>query len=228
MKFPDIFIKRPVWAVVISALILILGLRSISSLPVAQWPRTENAIVTITTSYYGADAATIAGFITQPLESAIAQAQGIDYLSSSSVSGVSTITATLRLNYDATTALTEINTQVTSVRNPLPAQAQQPVLSVAAGQTTDAMYIGFFSDVLPANNITDYLVSGRKTPLRFDRGRANSRDSGRAPVRPARLIGSGQVGGPQSFRAGMSMPRCRTTTIYLRSVRPKARWSPWI
>ncbi|MDN7903355.1 efflux RND transporter permease subunit [Burkholderia diffusa] len=157
MKFTDIFIKRPVWAVVISALILILGLRSIASLPIAQWPRTENAVVTITTNYYGADASTIAGFITQPLESAIAQAQGIDYLSSSSVSGVSTITATLRLNYDATKALTEINTQVNSVRNQLPAQAQQPILSVAVGQTTDAMYIGFYSDVLPTNNITDYL-----------------------------------------------------------------------
>ncbi|MBU9610632.1 efflux RND transporter permease subunit [Burkholderia multivorans] len=165
MKFTDIFIKRPVWAVVISALILILGLRSMSSLPVAQWPRTENAVVTITTNYYGADAATIAGFITQPLESAIAQAQGIDYLSSTSVTGVSTITATLRLNYDATKALTEINTQVNSVRNQLPAQAQQPVLSVAVGQTTDAMYIGFYSDVLPTNNITDYLVRVVKPKL---------------------------------------------------------------
>ncbi|AIO31159.1 acrB/AcrD/AcrF family protein [Burkholderia cenocepacia] len=165
MKFTDIFIKRPVWAVVISALILILGLRSMSSLPVVQWPRTENAVVTITTNYYGADAATIAGFITQPLESAIAQAQGIDYLSSTSVTGVSTITATLRLNYDATKALTEINTQVNSVRNQLPAQAQQPVLSVAVGQTTDAMYIGFYSDVLPTNNITDYLVRVVKPKL---------------------------------------------------------------
>jgi multidrug efflux pump len=165
VKFTDIFIKRPVWAVVISALILILGLRSMSSLPVAQWPRTENAVVTVTTAYYGADAATIAGFITQPLESAIAQAQGIDYLSSSSVAGVSTITATLRLNYDATKALTEINTQVTSVRNQLPVQAQQPVLSVAVGQTTDAMYIGFDSDVLPTNNITDYLIRVVKPKL---------------------------------------------------------------
>ena len=165
MKFTDIFIKRPVWAVVISALILILGMRSMFSLPVAQWPRTENAVVTITTNYYGADAATIAGFITQPLESAIAQAQGIDYLSSTSVTGVSTITATLRLNYDATKALTEINTQVASVRNQLPAQAQQPVLTVAVGQTTDAMYIGFYSDVLPTNNVTDYLVRVVKPKL---------------------------------------------------------------
>ena len=100
MGFTDVFIKRPVWAIVISLLILILGLRSIFGLPVNQWPRTENAVVTVTTSYYGADSATVAGFITQPLETAIAQAQGIDYLSSSSVTGVSVITATLRLNYD--------------------------------------------------------------------------------------------------------------------------------
>ena len=116
MKFTDIFIKRPVWAVVISLLILILGLRSIFGLPVNQWPRTENTVVTITTNYYGADAATVAGFITQPMESAIAQAQGIDYLSSSSITGVSTITATLRLNYDSSKALTEINTQINDSR----------------------------------------------------------------------------------------------------------------
>jgi len=165
MKLTDIFIKRPVWAVVISLLILILGLRSIFGLPVNQWPRTENAVVTITTNYYGADAATVAGFITQPMEAAIAQAQGIDYLSSSSTTGVSTITATLRLNYDSSKALTEINTQINSVKNQLPAQAQQPVLSVAVGQTTDAMYLGFYSDALPTNNITDYLIRVVKPKL---------------------------------------------------------------
>ncbi|MGP0016342.1 efflux RND transporter permease subunit [Pseudomonas sp.] len=165
MKLTDIFIKRPVWAVVISLLILILGLRSIFGLPVNQWPRTENTVVTISTSYYGADAATVAGFITQPLESAIAQAQGIDYLASSSITGVSTITATLRLNYEASKALTEINTQVNSVKNQLPAQAQEPVLTVAVGQTTDAMYLGFYSDTLPTNNITDYLLRVVKPKL---------------------------------------------------------------
>ena len=152
-------------AIVVSALILVLGLRALSDLQVRQYPRTENAVVTVTTTYYGADAQTIAGFITQPLEQAIAQAQGIDYLSSSSATGVSTITATLRLNYDATRALTEIQTQVTSVRNQLPPQAQQPVLTVAVGQTIDAMYMGFRSDVLPANSITDYLVRVVKPKL---------------------------------------------------------------
>jgi multidrug efflux pump len=158
MSFTDTFINKPVLAIVVSALIFVLGLRALAELQVRQYPKTENAVVTITTAYYGADADTIGGFITQPLEQAIAQAQGIDYLSSTSVTGLSTITATLRLNYDANRALTEIQTQVTSVRNQLPPQAQQPVLTVAVGETIDAMYLGFRSDVLPSNSITDYLA----------------------------------------------------------------------
>jgi multidrug efflux pump len=165
MNFTDIFIKRPVLASVISLLIVVLGLRSLFSLPINQYPRTQNAVVTISTTYYGADAATVAGFITQPLESAIAQAQGIDYLSSSSNSGVSTITATLQLNYDSNRALTEITTQVNSVRNQLPQQAQQPVLTVQTGQTTDAMYMGFYSNTLPTNNVTDFLARVVKPKL---------------------------------------------------------------
>ncbi|WP_076591383.1 efflux RND transporter permease subunit [Herminiimonas arsenitoxidans] len=157
MNFTDIFIRRPVLAIVVSLLLVVLGMRSLFSLPINQYPKTQNAVVTISTTYFGADAQTIAGFITQPLEGAIAQAQGIDYLSSSSTSGVSTITATLRLNYDANRALTEISSQVNSVKNQLPVQAQAPVLTVATGQTTDAMYIGFYSDTLPTNNVTDFL-----------------------------------------------------------------------
>ncbi len=165
MNFTDLFIKRPVLATVVSLLILVLGLRSLNSLPVSQYPLTENAVVTITTAYFGANADTVAGFITQPLEAAIAQAQGIDYMSSASTSGVSIITATLRLNYDANRALTQINTQISSVRNQLPPQAQQPVITVQVGQTTDTMYMGFYSDVLPGNNVTDYLLRVVKPKL---------------------------------------------------------------
>ncbi|MCP3724029.1 efflux RND transporter permease subunit [Paraburkholderia sp. CNPSo 3272] len=165
MKFTDIFIERPVLASVVSLLILVLGLRSLAALKVSEYPQTENGVVTITTAYYGASADTMAGFITQPLEAAIAQAQGIDYMSSTSTTGVSTITATLRLNYDSNRALTEINTQIASVRNQLPPQAQQPVLTVQVGQTTDAMYMGFYSDVLPSNNVTDYLLRVVKPKL---------------------------------------------------------------
>ncbi|RAP57072.1 efflux RND transporter permease subunit [Oleiagrimonas sp. MCCC 1A03011] len=165
MNFTDVFIKKPVLAIVVSLLILVLGIKAVSSLTVRQYPKTENATVTVTTAYYGADAQTMAGFVTQPLEQAISQAQGIDYLSSSSTQGVSTITATLRLNYDANRALTEITTQVNSVKNQLPPQAQQPVLTVQTGQTIDAMYMGFYSDVLPTNKITDYLARVVKPKL---------------------------------------------------------------
>ena len=158
MKFTDLFIRRPVLASVVSLLILVVGLRAIGALPVLQYPRTENAVVTVTTTYYGADPDVIAGFITTPLEQAIAQANGIDYMTSTSQSGVSTITVYLRLNYDSSKALTEINTKVSSVLNRLPAGTQQPVLTVKIGQTIDAMYIGFNSKELAPNQITDYLV----------------------------------------------------------------------
>jgi len=158
MKFTDLFIKRPVLASVVSLMILVLGLRAAFSLPILQYPRTENAIVTISTTYYGADPDIVAGFITTPLENAIAQANGIDYMTSTSTSGSSTITVNLRLNYDPDKALTEIQTKISSVLNQLPPQSQQPILSVKVGQTIDAMYIGFGSDVLPSNSITDYLL----------------------------------------------------------------------
>lgn len=164
MKFTDLFIQRPVLAIVISLLIVVLGVKSLTDLPVNQFPKTENAVVTISTTYSGADAQTVAGFITQPLESAIAQAQGIDYLSSSSSSGVSTITATLRLNYDSNRALTDISTKVSSVRNLLPPQAQAPVLTVSNGEDA-AMYMGFFSETMPPNDMTDYLLRVVKPKL---------------------------------------------------------------
>src|SRR5579859_4400956 len=165
MKFTDLFIERPVLSVVARLLILVLGARAVFQLPVSQYPKTENAVVTVSTTYYGADAQTIAGFITQPLEAAISQAQGIDYLSSNSIAGVSIITATLRLNYDANRAMTEINTQVASVRNQLPPAAQQPVITVQVGQQVDAMYLGYFSDTIPPNSTTDYLLRVVKPKL---------------------------------------------------------------
>ena len=158
MKFTDIFIRRPVLATTVSLLILVLGLRALATLPVYQFPKTENAVVTVTTTYYGADPDVVAGFITTPLENAIAQADGIDYMSSTSQPSVSTITVNLRLNYDPDKAMTEITSKVSSVLNQLPTGSQQPVLSIKVGQTFDAAYIGFKSDVLAQNQITDYLV----------------------------------------------------------------------
>ena len=158
MKFTDIFIRRPVLACVVSLTLLVLGLKSFYALPILEYPRTENAVVTITTVYYGADPETIAGFVTTPLENAIAQANGIDTLVSNSRSGTSTITANLVLNFDPDKAITEITAKINSVINQLPAGVQQPTLSVAIGQSLDALIIGFSSDVLTPNQITDYLV----------------------------------------------------------------------
>ncbi|HLG89730.1 MAG TPA: efflux RND transporter permease subunit [Alphaproteobacteria bacterium] len=158
MRFTDIFIRRPVLATVVSLMILVVGLRAGESLSVRQFPKTENAIITISTLYYGADPDVVAGFITTPIENAVAQVTGIDYMTSTSTSGTSTITVNLVLNYDADKALTEINTKVNSVLNQLPPGTQQPSLSIRVGDTLDSMYLGFISDVLPMNKITDYLV----------------------------------------------------------------------
>lgn len=158
MKFTDLFIRRPVLATVVSLLILVMGLRSAGVLQVRQFPYTLNAVVTVTTVYTGADPSLIAGFITTPLENSIAQANGIDYLTSSSSLGVSTIQAYLRLNYDPNKALSEINTKVNAVLFQLPKDTLPPVLTIDIGETIDAMYIGFYSNVLSSNKITDYLI----------------------------------------------------------------------
>jgi multidrug efflux pump len=157
MHFTDLFIRRPVLAIVVSLFILVLGLRSIGVLNVREFPYTQNAVVTVSTVYFGADPALIAGFITSPLENSIAQANGIDYISSTSLQGVSTIQATLRLNYDSAKAMTEINTRVNAVLNQLPKDSQLPVVTLTVGEPVDSMYIGFYSKGLPTNKITDYL-----------------------------------------------------------------------
>jgi multidrug efflux pump len=158
MKFTDLFIRKPVLATVVSLFILVLGVKAGFSLSILQYPQTENAVVTITTTYYGADPDVVAGFLTTPIENAVAQANGIDYMQSTSINSVSTITVYLRLNYDPDKALTEIQTKVNSVLNQLPQGTQQPVMKVSIGQTIDAMYLGFNSDVLQSNQITDFLV----------------------------------------------------------------------
>src|ERR1039458_4525947 len=157
MNFTDLFIRRPVLSSVVSLVILVVGLRSYSSLQVLAYPKTENGIVTVSTTYPGADPDAIAGFITTPIEAAVAQANGIDYMTSTSQSSVSTITVNLRQNYDTSKAAAEINIKVNSVLNQLPVGSQQPAISVKVGQTTDAMYMGFSSQSLGSNEITDYL-----------------------------------------------------------------------
>lgn len=158
MYFTDLYIKRPVLATVISLFILAMGLRSINSLPIRQYPFTENAVITVLTTYTGADPAVVAGFITTPLEHSIAQANGIDYMTSVSSQNASTISIYLRLNYDANKALADINTKVNAILNQLPEGSQLPIITIAVGQTIDALYMGFYSEVLANNEITDYLT----------------------------------------------------------------------
>jgi multidrug efflux pump len=158
-SFTDNFIRRPVLATVVSLIILIAGLQAIRSLNIRQYPLSENATVTVTTVYVGASANLVRGFVTQPLERAIAAADGIDYMESASKLGLSTITVHLRLNYDSKKALGEISSKVDQVRNDLPPEAEIPTLTIATADSQFASaYLSFSSDVLEANQITDYLV----------------------------------------------------------------------
>ncbi len=159
MKLTDLFVKRPVLAVVVNLVILIAGLQSVRSLSVRQYPRSDIAIVTVSTTYVGANANLVRGFITTPLERVIASADGIDYMESSSAQGLSTITVHLKLNYDTNAALTQIQAKVAQVRNDLPPEAEAPVIELAtADNQFAAMYLGFSSDSLDQNQISDYLM----------------------------------------------------------------------
>src|SRR6516162_5773388 len=159
MKFTDLFIKRPVLAIVVNLVILIAGIQAIRALSVRQYPRSDIAVVQVTTVYVGANADLVRGFITTPLERVIASADGIDYIESSSAQGVSTITVHLKLNYDTNAALTQIQAKVAQVRNDLPPDAQVPVIDLQTADTQFAsMYLGFGSNDLDQNQITDYLT----------------------------------------------------------------------
>src|SRR5437868_12565934 len=159
MKITDIFVKRPVLATVVNVVILLAGLQAIRSLTVRQYPRSDMANVVVTTAYVGANADLVRGFITSPLERAIAGADGIDYLESSSAQGVSTITVHLKLNYDTNAALTQIQAKVAQVRNQLPPEAEAPIIDLqTADAQTAAAYIGFSSKDLNQNQITDYIT----------------------------------------------------------------------
>jgi multidrug efflux pump len=158
MKFTDLFVRRPVLAVVVNLVILIAGLQSIRALSVRQFPRSDIAIVRVTTAYVGANADLVRGFITTPLERVIASADGIDYMESSSGQAVSTITVHLKLNYDTNAALTQIQAKVAQVRNDLPPEAEAPIIELeTADNQFAALYLGFSSAELDQNQITDYL-----------------------------------------------------------------------
>ncbi len=158
-SFTDLFIRRPVLAIVVNLVIVILGLQAWQSLSVRQYPRSENAAVQIATVYIGASAELVRGFVTTPLERAIASAEGIDYVESKSLQGFSLINARLKLNYDTTRALADITSKVNQVRNELPTEAQVPAISVqSADSQFAAAYLSFSSDILNPQQITDYLA----------------------------------------------------------------------
>ena len=159
MRFTDLFIKRPVLAIVVNLVILIAGIQSIRALSVRQYPRSDIAVIRVATVYVGANADLVRGFITTPLERVIASADGIDYMESSSAQGISTITVHLVLNYDTNAALTQIQAKVAQVRNQLPPEAEAPVIEMeTADAQFAAMYLGFSSTELDQNQITDYLT----------------------------------------------------------------------
>jgi multidrug efflux pump len=159
MKLTDLFIRRPVLAIVVNLVILIAGLQSIRSLSIRQYPRSDIAVINVTTAYVGANADLVRGFITTPLERALASADGIDYMESSSAQGASTITLHLKLNFDTNAALTQVQAKVAQVRNTLPPEAEAPVISLETADSQFAgMYLGFSSQGLDQNQITDYLV----------------------------------------------------------------------
>jgi multidrug efflux pump len=159
MKFTDVFIKRPVLAMVVSFVILIAGLQAMKTLNVRQYPRSDIAAITVTTVYVGADAELVRGFITTPIERAMAAADGIDYIQSQSTQGQSLITARLKLNYDANKALADISSRVDAIRNNLPPESQIPVIAIQAADSQFASaYLSFTSNILQPNEVTDYLV----------------------------------------------------------------------
>src|ERR1700716_4146205 len=154
----DIFIKRPVLSVVVSLLILLIGFRAATSLPIRQYPKLSNTVVNVTTAYPGASADLIQGFITTPLEQAGASAEGVDYMTSSSVQGTSTIQVYIKLNFDPNQALTEVLAKVNSVKYLIPKESNDPMVTKTTGQTTAVMYLGFSSEELSGSAISDYLV----------------------------------------------------------------------
>src|SRR6267142_1045800 len=159
MNFTDLFIRRPVVATVVSLVILLAGIQALHSLNVRQYPKSDIATVTVRTAYVGANADLVRGFITTPLERAIAAADGIDYIESQSVQGLSTINVRLKLNASASNALADISARVNQVRQDLPPEAEVPAIAIEPSDAQiAAMYLSFGSPILAENQVTDYLI----------------------------------------------------------------------
>ena len=158
MRFTDIFVRRPVLATVVSLLILLIGLQALFGLPVRQYPELRNTVIRVTTSYPGASPELMQGFITTPIAQAVAQAEGIDYMTSASTQGTSTVTAYIKLNWDPNAAMTDVMAKVNQVKYQLPRESNDPVILKSTGETTAVMYMAFTSPELTGPAITDYLT----------------------------------------------------------------------
>lgn len=173
-QFTDLYIKRPVLATVVSLLILLFGLNALFKMPIRQFPKMDNTVITVNTSYPGADANLIAGFITTPLESAVASAEGIDYMTSSSTLGMSTITLTIKLGFDPQVAFTDVMSKVQQTLNVLPPESQQPVIVKSSDTSTDLLYISLDSEQMTPQQITDYATRVVKPQLETVEGVAKA------------------------------------------------------
>jgi multidrug efflux pump len=159
MKFTDLFIRRPVLAIVVNLVIIIAGLQAVRTLNVRQYPKLESATITVKTVYVGANADLVRGFITTPIERAIAAADGIDFIESQSVQGLSTINVRLKLNFSAANALADVSARVNQVRADLPPEAEVPAINIEPSDAQiAAMYLSFGSKILDDNQVTDYLI----------------------------------------------------------------------
>ncbi|WP_298445586.1 efflux RND transporter permease subunit [uncultured Ferrimonas sp.] len=157
MKFTDLFIRRPVLAVVLNVLLLVFGARAFMDMQVRQYPDMEIGQIDVTTSYPGADAALVQGFVTQPIQEAIASAEGIDYVTATSKAGLSTISVYLNLGYDANTAMAEMLTKLNEVKGRLPQSIDDPIIAKSVAGGGAIMYLAYFSDSMNGVEITDYL-----------------------------------------------------------------------
>ena len=224
MRFTDLFVKRPVLAIVVNLVILIAGLQSIRALSVRQYPRSDMAIVRVSTAYVGANADLVRGFITTPLERVIASADGIDYMESSSAQGLSTITVHLRLNYDTNAALTQIQAKVAQVRNDLPPEAEAPIIELeTADNQFAAVYLSFSSADLDQNQITDYLTRVVQPKLSAISGVQRADILGNRTLRCG--FGSSRTRWPHLASRRRHCERLwRATTIYRRWAEQKDPW----
>ena len=222
MVWTDIFIKRPVLALVVSLLILLIGFKAATSLPIRQYPKLSNTVVNVTTVYPGASADLIQGFITTPIEQAVASAEGVDYMTSSSVLGTSTIQVYIKLNFDPNQALTEVLAKVNSVKYLIPKESNDPIVTKTTGQTTAVMYLGFSSDDAVGFGdlgLSDARGAAGAVDRRWRRLRRYSR---RPDLCDAAVARSGRAWPAAAFRRTTSRRRSPPTISRPRPASPRA------